>query len=329
MIGKVKVNQSFGAMCQYVLQEKTPDKGAEVLAAHGVRTDSAAHMAADFDAVRAMRPGLGKAVLHVALAFPVEEKEKVTNEVMGRIAQDYLKGLKIDPENTQWAVVRHQDKEHPHMHLVVNRVDLDGQTVSDQFIRSRSVDVCKRIEQEYGLLVADQVGRKQALEIGPTPAQVKAAKTKPPQEEQSADWRRARPDLADWSRARQDIGRALSYTAGQARSFDELREALRPRGIELELTRRKDGSPAGVVFEQDGHRVKGSQVGRAYSAGNLETGFAKARELGHDPAQGWQQLGQDYALTKLAESYAQAKQEQARQQQPERGRSQGFGMGDN
>jgi hypothetical protein len=317
MIGKVKVNQSFGAMCQYVLQEKTPDKGAEVLAAHGVRMDSAAHMATDFDAVRAMRPGLGKAVLHVALAFPVEEKEKVTNEVMGRIAQDYLKGLNIDPENTQWAVVRHQDKKHPHLHLVVNRVDLDGQTVSDQFIRSRSVDVCKRIEQEYGLIVADQVGRKQALEIGPTPAQAKATT---PKEEQSAVW----------SRARQDIGRALSYTAGQARSFDELREALRPRGIALELTRRKDGSPAGVVFAQDGHRVKGSQVGREYSAGNLETGFAKARELGqaHDPAQAWQQVGQDYALAKLAESYAQAKQEQARQQ-PERGRSQGFGIGDN
>jgi hypothetical protein len=310
MIGKVKVNQSFGAMCQYVLQEKTPDKGAEVLAAHGVRTDSAAHMAADFDMVRAMRPGLGKAVLHVALAFPVEEKEKVTNEVMGRIAHDYLKGMKIDPENTQWAVVRHQDKTHPHMHLVVNRVDLDGQTVSDQFVRSRSVDVCKSIEQQYGLIVADQVGRKQALEIGPTPAQAKATT---PKEEQSAEW----------SRARQDIGRALGYTAGHARSFDELREALRPRGIELELTRRKDGSPAGVVFEQDGHRVKGSQVGREYSAGNLETGFAKARELGQDPAQAWQQVGQDYALAKLAESYAHAKQEQARQQ-PKQDKSQGM-----
>jgi hypothetical protein len=200
---------------------------------------------------------------------------------------------------------------------VVNRVDLDGQTVSDQFVRSRSVDVCKSIEQQYGLIVADQVGRKQALEIGPTPAQEKAAKAQDPKAEQSAEW----------SRARQDIGRALGYTAGQARSFDELREALRPRGIELELTRRKDGSPAGVVFAQDGHRVKGSQVGREYSAGNLETGFAKARELGHDPAQAWQQVGQDYALAKLAESYAQAKEQQARQQ-PERGQSKGFGIGD-
>ncbi|SNS07073.1 Relaxase/Mobilisation nuclease domain-containing protein [Hymenobacter mucosus] len=315
MIGKVKVNQSFGAMCRYVLQEKTPDKGAEVLAAHGVRTDSAAHMAADFDAVRAMRPTLGKAVLHVALAFPAEEKEKVTPEVMGRIAQDYLKGLQIDPENTQWAVVRHQDKAHPHMHLVVNRVDLDGQTVSDQFIRSRSVDVCKGIEQEYGLIVADQVGRKQAREIGPTPKQQKATT---PKEEQSAEW----------SRARQEIGRALSYTAGQARSFEELREALQARGIGLELTRRKDGSPAGVVFAQDGHRVKGSQVGREYSAGNLEKGFAKARELGQEPAQALQQVGQDYALAKLAAEYAQAKQRQQPERTTGQERNRGLGIGE-
>lgn len=313
MIGKVKVNQSFGATCRYVLQEQTPEKGAEVLAAHGVRTDSAAHMAQDFDTVRAMRPGLGKAVLHVALAFPAEETPKLTNEVLGRIAYDYLKGLRIDPENTQWAVVRHQDKAHPHLHLVVNRVDLDGQTVSDQFIRSRSVEVCKGLEQTYGLVVADQVGRQQALAIGPTPAQEKATTTR---EQQSAEW----------SRARQQIGRALSYTASQARSFDELREVLRPRGIEVELTWRKDGSAAGVVFVQQGQRVKGSQVGREYSAGNLEAGFAQARELGHDPVQVWQQLGQDYALAKLAAAYAQAKERQA--QQPIKQRSQGFGIGD-
>ena len=96
----------------------------------------------------------------------------------------------------------------------------------------------------------------------------------------------------------------------------------------MELTRRKDGSPAGVVFAQDGHRVKGSQVGREYSAGNLETGFAKARELGQDPAQAWQQVGQDYALAKLAAEYAQAKERQAQQQQPSKQQSRGFEMGD-
>ncbi|OWP61456.1 hypothetical protein CDA63_19345 [Hymenobacter amundsenii] len=104
--------------------------------------------------------------------------------------------------------------------------------------------------------------------------------------------------------------------------------ALRPRGIELELTRRKDGSPAGVVFAQDGHRVKGSQVGREYSAGNLETSFAKVRALGpaQEQAQGWQQAGQDYALAKLAAEYSQAKQQQVQQPSRKLGKQQSGGL---
>lgn len=315
MIGKVMVNKSFGTMCRYVLQEKTPMAEAEVLAAHGVRIDSAAHMAADFDAVRALRPGLGKAVLHVALAFPAEEASKLTNEVMGRIAQDYLTGMRIDPENTQWAVVRHQDKEHPHMHLIVNRVDLDGQTVSDQFCRSRSVDVCKRIERDYKLIVADEVGHYQARAISPTPKQIKAAT---PREEQAAEW----------SRVRQEIGRALGYTVKEAHSFDELSGALQRRGIRLELMRRKDGSAAGVVFEKDGHRVKGSQVGREYSAGNLEAGFAQAHLLKEHqketPKVTLQQLGEAYAQAKRAAEQAQKQT----QQQIRQSSSRGHGIGD-
>lgn len=320
MIGKVKVNKSFPAMCQYVMQEKTPEKKAEVLAAHGVRTDSAAHMAQDFDAVRALRPGLGKAVLHVALAFPAEEQGKLDNTMMGRIAQDYLRGMRIDPENTQWAVVRHHDKAHPHMHLVVNRVDLDGQTISDQFSRSRSVEACKRIEVEYGLIVADQVGRKQAREIGPTPAQAKASSA---HEQQSADW----------SRARHDIGRALSYTASQARSFDELGAELGKRGIGLELTRRKDGSPAGIVFTHEGHRVKGSQVGREYSAGNLQAGFdlPRVQEQGQpqaqEPAAGLKQVADAYALAKLAAAYAKLSQSQQQTKTPDREQDRGLSIG--
>ena len=329
MIGKVKVNQSFGAMCRYVMQEKAPaqEQPAEVLAAHGVRIESAASMATDFDAVRQLRPALGKAVLHVALAFPAEEAGKVTNEVMGRIAQDYLTGLGIQPENTQWAVIRHHDKPHPHMHLVVNRVDLDGQTVSDQFIRSRSVAVCQGIERDYGLIVADQVGRKQAREIGPTPAQVKATT---PKEVQSADW----------SRSRQHIGRALSYTADPARSFEDLAEALRPRGVEMELTRRKDGSPAGVVFIHEGHRVKGSHIERKYSAGQLHQGFARGPEQAQEQAPRLEaaaelkQAADAYALAKVAAEYAKLSkaQQPSKERQPSkdqsRAPSKGYGIGD-
>lgn len=260
MIIKPKNNNSFPATCRYVLQETDPDKQAEVLATYGVRSDNAAHMAADFDAVRAMRPGLGKAVMHVIISFPAEEKGKVTDAMMTGIVRDYLKEMEINAVNTQWAAVRHTDKGHPHLHLLVNRVDLNGQTVSDTFSRFRSVDAAKKLEQVYGLVVADQVGQKQAREIGPTPAQAKAITAK---EKQSADW----------SRARQRIGGALLPCRGVQGSFAELGEALRPQGISVEVTQRKDGSRLGVVFVLDGHRVKGKQLGTEFTAGKLQEGF--------------------------------------------------------
>ena len=70
MIGKVKIGKNFSGICCYVFQE---DKQAQVLDAEGVRTDSAAHMAQDFQYQQAQRPGLGNAVLHVALALPAED----------------------------------------------------------------------------------------------------------------------------------------------------------------------------------------------------------------------------------------------------------------
>ena len=266
MIIKPKINKSFPAMCRYVLQVKNPEKQAEVLATYGVRSDSAVHMAADFDAVRTMRPGLGKAVMHVIIAFPAEEKGKVTDKMITNIVRDYLKEMGISSTNTQWAAVRHTDKDHPHVHLLVNRVDLDGQTVSDSFCRSRSVDAAKKLEQAYGLVVADKVGQKQAREIGLTPAQVKATT---PKEKQSADW----------SRARQRIGSALLLCKGVQGSFAELGEALRPQGISLELAQRKDGSRLGVVFVLDGHRVKGKQLGTEFTAGKLQEGFDQVQAV--------------------------------------------------
>ena len=35
-------------------------------------------------------------------------------------------------ENTQFIIARHTDRDHPHCHIVYNRVDNDGRTISDK-----------------------------------------------------------------------------------------------------------------------------------------------------------------------------------------------------
>jgi hypothetical protein len=308
MIGKVKIGKSFSGMCRYVLQE---DKQAQVLDAEGVRTDSATHMAQDFQFQQQQRPGLGNAVLHVALALSQEDAQgrspEQLAEVFRQAGRAYVQRMGL--ENTQWALVQHFDKPHPHAHLVANRVDNDGQTIPDNFIGQQSRRVCQALEQELGLTVAEQRGREQAREVGQTHRQ--AVATTPKQER-----------AADWQRARHTVANALKHTAPYSAGFDELLAKLTRYSITVELsTHRKPDGPAvyGVTFEKDGHRFKGSEVAKEYSASKLQQTFAQHRAQAPQLAQVAQQAAQGYSAEALARLFAQQAQEAA-QKAPERAR---------
>ncbi len=321
MIGKVKIGKSFGGICRYVFGE---EKGAEVLATGGVRGTSAAHMAADFNAQRELNPNLGKAVMHVALAWPAEEKAQLSNERMEEIARAYLKAMKVDPEGTQWALVRHKDQDHPHAHLIVNRVDNAGATVSDQHNYRHSLEACRTLEKQYGLVSAQEVNQ---------------------------DNRRAeREQLPERAAAKLYVQDALSRHLPHATSAEELTAAMQRDGIGVQATYQKEKLQA-VVFEYEGQHLKGSELGRAYSGNNL----AKTIEAQQDQVQqqraelstAGQQYGQhrmeldleafgrEYAAQKQqaekAEKQAQERtspQQTPKPQQPTIKRSGGYEMGD-
>jgi hypothetical protein len=218
-------------------------------------------------------------------------------------------------ENTQWALVQHFDKSHPHAHLVVNRVDNDGQTIKDHFIGQESRRVCQGIEQQLGLTVAEQRGRDQAREVGPTHRQATA--TTPKQERD-----------ADWQRARHEVARALGQTAPYSSNFTQLHTRLISHGIEVKPSshQKKDGQQVfGVVFEKDGHRFKGSEVGKAFSAGNLLKTFAQHQAQAPELAQVVGQATQHYtgeALNRLFQQQAQEAAQRAQEKAQETARQQ-------
>jgi hypothetical protein len=315
MIGKVKIGKSFAGICRYVLQE---DKQAQVLDAEGVRTDSAAHMAQDFEFQQSQRPGLGNAVLHVALALPAEDaagrsREEVA-ELLRQVGRAYMEKMAQENEqwaNTQWSLTGHFDKGHPHAHLVVNRVDNDGKTIPDNFIGQESRRVCKEIEAEMGLTVAEQRGRAQVREVGPTHRQA-TAKTPSAQRD------------ADWQRARHEVGNALKHTAPYSGNWDELQAKLTRHGVQVTPSthQKKDGPQVyGVVFEKDGHRFKGSEVAKEYSASKLQQTFAQYKAQAPVLAQGANQAAEAYEAGRAkrqleaAEQLNRQFQEQARQAQ--------------
>ena len=116
-----------------------------------VRLDDNATIARSMQGQADDKPGrkLKNPVYHISLDFAHEDAPKLTDALMVEIAREYMRRMGIT--NTQYIVCRHTDREHQHLHIVANRVDNDGNTISDSNDNVRNVKVCKALTREYGL----------------------------------------------------------------------------------------------------------------------------------------------------------------------------------
>ena len=304
MTAKPKVGKTFPGITKYAMQEC---KEARVLGAEGVRGDSAAHMAADFDFQRSQRPRLGNAVLHVAISLPKEEAVGKTREQVGALlleaATAWRKEMRI--ENTQWSLIQHFDRDHPHAHLIMNRVDNAGKAIPDNFIGQRSRQAAQEVERQLGLISAEQRGREHAKQAGPTPSQLKA---RTPKEVRQADWQRTRHEVAN----------ALAPQKGKTGSFDDLQTKVVWDGIVVKPLRHEKAEGMvvyGVVFSKNGFNFKGSDVGKEFSGGSLQKSFAEYRAQASVHNDAAQQLKSAFVAGALGQLFADgAKQAQEKQQ---------------
>lgn len=157
MIGKQTKGTSFDGCVRYVLKEEK----SRLLEAVGVE-GLPEQMAVQFGLQALLNDRVKNVVGHTSLNFSPEDSERLKSddELMLRIAHDYMELMGI--RNTQYIIARHLDREHPHCHIVFNRVDNDGRAISDKNDRYRNEKVCKMLTAKYRLHFAN--GKDQVKE---------------------------------------------------------------------------------------------------------------------------------------------------------------------
>src|SRR5699024_6905919 len=68
------------------------------------------------------------------------------------IARKYL--CKIGLNNTQYAVAKHTDRKHLHLHIIANLVNNDGEVVNDSWIGLRGKKAAQKLTETYRLVPA-------------------------------------------------------------------------------------------------------------------------------------------------------------------------------
>ena len=157
MIAKIKTRADFGGIVNYANDQKNKKKSATLLTYEGICAINNKTIADSFQIQASMRPKVKSPVKHVSLAFSPQDTirfpdDEKGNALMVEIAKKWMEQMEI--HNTQYIIARHHDTEHPHCHIVFNRIDNDGNLISDSNERIRNAKVCRALTKEYKLYFA-------------------------------------------------------------------------------------------------------------------------------------------------------------------------------
>jgi hypothetical protein len=236
MISKIGKGQEFRSVVNYILEK---GKGTEILDSDGVMLYSSDSIIRTFNFQTELNPRLSKPVGHISLNFSFQDKEKLSNELMVQITHDYMNRMGIS--ETQYLIGRHYDKEHPHLHLIFNRVNNYGRTISDRFDHTRSEKICKELTLEYKLYFAS--GKEKVNE--------------------NRLWE---PDKTKY-----EIYDYLKAIIPQSQNWDQLICALQEQNIGVAFNFKEETDKIqGIIFNKNGYFFSGSKVDRQFSYSRID-----------------------------------------------------------
>ena len=151
MIAKIIKGTNFSGVVSYMLSKR--EGQVKVLQANGVRSSLPNDIAHDFNLQASMRPSVQKPVCHTILSFSAHDSERLTDATMVKIANEYLHEMGYG--DTQSLIVRHSDRQHPHLHICINRIGNNGKTISDHNEKYRSTKICRELTKRYGLTIGE------------------------------------------------------------------------------------------------------------------------------------------------------------------------------
>lgn len=76
--------------------------------------------------------------------------------------------MNIDVEKYQYICVRHKDTNQDHIHIVSNRVGLDGSVWLGQHSAFNTIAACERLEIKHGLTITQSLKGQKAEVSAPT-----------------------------------------------------------------------------------------------------------------------------------------------------------------
>ncbi len=242
-----KTGRSFKNRVDYILK----DDRTFICSNMSADKNNVSDLTDEFKTVSGFRQDIKKPVFHAFLSLP--KGEHLTDEQWQEIAKDYLKEMNIDIEKHQYICVRHKDTDQDHIHIVANRVGLDGSVWLGQHSAFNTIAACERLEVKHDLTITQGLKGQKSGVSAPTKNEIEQALRtgeKP---------------------ARLVLQNALQAAMIGKPDLETFVERLQAVGIEPRFNVASTGNVAGVSFSVNDIAFKGSSLGKKFSWNTIKT----------------------------------------------------------
>lgn len=233
MIGKGKSISHTKASMSYGWDQ---EKDAEIVLKEFLYGDSPSEITKEFKILQDQNYNCTKNTLSFIISPTIEDGKRLETNDLKEITARFIQEMKLG-ERQSIAFV-HKDKEHKHIHLYVNRIDFRGVAFNDSFIGKRSQLAAEKVAEQMGLTTVKQV-----------------------QFEKEFNLREIRSEI----KRRHD----LTMKQFKPRSFDDYVKTMQVNGVKVISTINNQNKLQGFRFEFNGHNLKGSEIHRNMSVGNI------------------------------------------------------------
>lgn len=253
MKAKISKGAGFRGVVNYLLDKER----GEIIGGNMAATTQAG-LSAEFGAVRTMRPDIARPVWHVSLSLPPGDNLSV--EQWREVAADFLK--KMDVKDNQYCIVRHRDKAHQHVHILMNRVTTNGGVWYADRDVYRAIEATRQLEAEKDYL-------RPTSDRDYTDKKFRATKRE--------DARRAKGQDIPRQQVHDAIRRVID-TAPRKLTTREFIAELQKEGIEVRPNIASTGRVNGFSFSMGEHKYTGSKVNAKWAQLQKEIDYQPSRD---------------------------------------------------
>ncbi|WP_066219573.1 relaxase/mobilization nuclease domain-containing protein [Formosa haliotis] len=233
MIGKGTAISSTKAAIGY---GNDHEKGAETVYSHLITGEHPDEIAKEFRAIQSLNDNCQRNTFSFVLSPTVEDGKTLDNKALGHIASKFLEDMKL--ADRQAIAFVHHDKAHKHIHLYVNRIDLNGKAYNDSFIGKRSQLAAERVAKDLGLQTVKDIRQQRLLQLKSIRTEIKTIHSE-------------------------------VLLKHKPKSIDSYMKLMQEKEVKVVPYINKSNQLQGFRFEFKGHNLKASEVHRSLSGGRL------------------------------------------------------------